>query len=149
MRELSRRTTVAVVSPSKSRAAVVTDATSEFFRELERRGYEPLLRTASGSVRFDLEREDHHIDHWRVTVKAGEISLSHATRRADAVVRADRAVFERIVSGEANAMAALLRGELIADGDLELVMLMQRLLPGPPSAGRFSRRSTQGGGDGR
>jgi putative sterol carrier protein len=136
------------VSRSNSRAAVATDATSEFFRELDRRGYEPLLRTANGTVRFDLEHDDHRIDHWLVTVKSGEISVSKTTRRADAVVRASKAEFDTIACGETNAMAALLRGAVTAEGDLELIMLLQRLLPGPPSPRRFNRRSAQGGDDG-
>jgi hypothetical protein len=146
MRDVARRATVAIVSRAKSEAAVATDATSEFFGGLERRGYEPLLRTADGTVRFDLERHDHRIDHWHVTVNAGEVSVSHSSRRADAVVKAEKAAFDTIACGEANAMAALLRGEVRADGDLELVMLLQRVLPGPPSSRRFNRLSTQDDG---
>lgn len=107
-----------------------------------------MLRTASGTVRFDLEHNDRHVDHWLVTIEAGDISVSRATRRADAIVRAHRAAFDKIAAGDSNAMAALLRGEVAVQGDLELVMLLQRLLPGPPGAGRFNRRSTQGDGDG-
>jgi hypothetical protein len=146
MRDVPRRATVAIVSRAKSGAAVATDATSEFFGGLERRGYEPLLRTANGTVRFDLERADHRIDHWLVAVSAGEVSVSHSSRRADAVVKAEKAAFDTIASGEANAMAALLRGEVRADGDLELIMLLQRVLPGPPSSRRFNRLSSQDDG---
>lgn len=40
------------------------------------------------------------------------------------------AVFEKFVTGETHPLTALLRGQLIADGDLELLLLLQRLLPG-------------------
>jgi hypothetical protein len=32
----------------------MTDSTAEFFQELGRRGYEPLLEKGTGTIRFDL-----------------------------------------------------------------------------------------------
>ena len=42
-----------------------------------------------------------------------------------------RSVFEDLARGRANAMAALLRGQLRADGDPEFLILFQRLFPAP------------------
>jgi putative sterol carrier protein len=100
-----------------------------------------LLQEATGSVRFDLLHDDQ-IDHWLVVLDAGQTAVSRDDVSADCVVRTEKALFDGIACGEVNAMAALLRGELTAEGDLELLMLVQRLFPGPPvsrsggSAGR-------------
>jgi len=49
-------------------------------------------------------------------------------------VRADKAVFNGMARGEVNPTAALLRGGLIAEGDPELLLRLQRLFPGPGAA---------------
>jgi hypothetical protein len=46
----------------------------------------------------------------------------------------DRALFDRAVRGKANLNAAVLRGLLSAEGNIHLLVLVQRLLPGPPRA---------------
>jgi len=125
------------------------DATSEFFSELDRRGHEPLLQNATGSVRFDLVEGDH-TDHWLVTVDNGDVAVTNATAAADCVVQTDKSLFDRIARGEANAMSAVLRGEVTAEGDLELVMLLQRLFPGPVSSrGPTGLVDAEGGSDER
>jgi len=40
-------------------------------------------------------------------------------------------LFDDIVSGRANAMAALLRGDVGVEGNTELLMRVQRTFPGP------------------
>ena len=42
-------------------------------------------------------------------------------------------------------MAAYLRGDLTLEGDPELMVLIQRIFPGPPAASR--RRGARRGGD--
>jgi putative sterol carrier protein len=111
----------------------MTDATTAYFEALGRRGHEALLRKVTGTLRFDLAQGDH-TDHVLVTVKRGAIAVSDEHAEADCVVRADRAVFDGIASGEANAMAALLRGTLAYQGDPQLLVLFQRLFPGPASS---------------
>jgi len=123
------------------------DATSEFFDRLARRGPDPLLGGATGSVRFDLAHRGD-VDHWRVALTRGETAVSRANVGADCVVRADKELFDAVASGEVNAMAALLRGELTAEGDLELLMRLQRLFPGPQPARGGVRRAMEGGANG-
>jgi putative sterol carrier protein len=96
------------------------------------------LHGATGSVRFDLAHGGG-VDHWFVSVSDGKIAASRANADADCVVRTSRELFDGIASGEVNAMAALLRDELTAEGDLELLMMVQRLFPGPPRSGRAGR----------
>ena len=111
------------------------DPTERFFEELAARGFEPLLQKGSGTTRIEVV-DGRRTDRWMVSVDKGTLRVTHANARADCVVRADKAVFDRIASGRLNAVAAVLRGELAVDGDWRLLVLMQRLFPGHPSRGR-------------
>jgi putative sterol carrier protein len=108
----------------------MTDSTAEFFRALGRRGHEPLLEKAHGTVRFDLV-EGRRTEAWLVTLDGGDVSVARKKAAADCIIRAERTTFDGIVSGEVNAMAAFLRGVLTIEGDPELLVLIQRALPGP------------------
>src|SRR5215212_928078 len=99
----------------------MTDATAVFFEELARRGHEPLLGDAVGSVRFELAG-DSGTDTWRVMLDNGEVSVLRDGGPADCVVRADKKLFDRIASGHVNAMAALLRGAVAFEGEPELLV---------------------------
>lgn len=111
----------------------MADATAGFFDELARRGHEPLLGDAVGSVRFELV-SDSQVDIWRVVLDQGDVSVSREGGAADCVVRADRQLFGGIATGEVNAMAALLRGALTFGGEPELLVRLQRVFPSPPAA---------------
>jgi len=115
----------------------VADATAEFFAELAGRGHEPLLEKVTGTFRFDVTGE--RAEHWLVAVKKGDVTVSRGNVKADAVVRADRKVFDAIASGEMNALAATLRGAAVIQGDLGLIAGFQRLFPGPPGAKSSAR----------
>jgi putative sterol carrier protein len=108
----------------------MTDATAEFFDALVERGHEPLLENATGTVRFDL-KDGRKTDRWLVAVVKGDLAVSRRNLRADCVISADKALFDGIASGKTNALAALLRGALRLEGDVELMTLFQRLFPGP------------------
>jgi putative sterol carrier protein len=121
-------------------AAAVTraaDVTSEFFDDLGRRGHEPLLGRLSATLRFDIVH-GRKTDRWLLAVSKGDLAVSRQNRKADCVLRAEKGLFDRVASGEQNAMAAVLRGELVIDGDWTLLVLAQRLFPGP-AASRESR----------
>jgi len=109
------------------------DATTEFFDALGRRGHEPMLEKVRATVRFDLA-DGGRTERWLVTVEKGDISVSRRNARADCVIRTDRALFQRLANGEVNAMAALLRGAIAVQGDPQLIVLFQRLLPSPPGS---------------
>src|SRR5215216_531573 len=113
----------------------MTDATSKFFDALVERGHEPLLEKTTGTVRFDL-KDGSKTDRWLVTVVKGDFTVSRQNLRADCVVTADKSLFDGIVSGKTNAMAALLRGAMGVEGDVQLLVLFQRLLPGPSRSRR-------------
>ena len=107
----------------------MTRSISGFFDELAIRGHEPLLRKVTGSARFDVvagQRTQHRL----VTSQGGHPG-SRGNAAAGSVLRADKASFDRIVAGELNLMAAVLRGEVAVEGDPRLVARLQWLFPGP------------------
>jgi hypothetical protein len=125
----------------------VSDPTKQFFDDLAARGHVPLLKSSSGTLRFDLEGAGRTA-HWYVTIKRGDVSVSHDSAEADCVVRTGKELFDRMATGTANATAAALRGLVDTGGDLRLIIQFQRLFPGPPrdSADRdeagYARRPT-------
>jgi putative sterol carrier protein len=104
------------------------DPTTEFFEQLQERGREPLLNNCNGVLRFDL-RDGPDVDRWFLTVSKGDMSVSREGSTPDTIVTTDRELAEGIWNGEVNAFAAVLRGEVEVEGDRELMVLFQRLLP--------------------
>ncbi len=117
------------------------DSSTEFFAALSERGHEPLLEKTTGTLRFDV-RDGKKVERWLVTVAKGDVVVSRRNGQADSVISVDKALLERITSGETNATAAMLREEMGVEGDVRLLVAFQRLLPGPSTA-RARRKSTK------
>jgi putative sterol carrier protein len=115
-------------------------ATEDFFADLSRRGHEPLLRRTAGSIRFDLNTNGAP-QRWLVEIDHGDVAVSRRTTKADCLVQADMAALDQIIGGTDNAIAAMLRGTIYAEGDYQLLTLFQRLFPGPAGS---ARRTTGG-----
>jgi hypothetical protein len=111
----------------------MSDHTAEFFEELGRRGHERRLGAASGTLRFDLERDDS-VDRWFLTIRHGDVEVHRDDRPADSVLRTNRVLFDKLVTGRANAYAAWTRHEMTIEGDPLIARLFQWFLPGPPGA---------------
>jgi putative sterol carrier protein len=107
----------------------MTDATTRFFEVLSRRRHEPLLARVTGTARFDVTG-DGDIEHWFIRITKGDIEVTQEAEPADCVIRADRNQLGELVTGRVNAMAELLRGSLLVEGDPELLVLLQRLFAG-------------------
>ena len=90
----------------------MTNATTKFFEGLEARGHEPQLAKVKATLRFDLTN-GKQTNRWLVAIDKGDIAVSHKTAKADCVLRADRATFDRIVSGDVNPVTAVLRGAML------------------------------------
>ena len=105
------------------------DTTAQFFDQLNARGQEPLLGNMTTSLRFDLT-SGPRTEHWLITVKQGDVSVSRRNGRADCVVRGDRELFDEIAAGHANLMANFLRGRLTVEGNTSPLVRFQRLFPG-------------------
>jgi putative sterol carrier protein len=108
------------------------DATARFFEQLVSSGHHPVLEKSSGTLRFDLTDSGKHVARWLVEIDKGDVAVSHKNAKADCVVRADKKVFERMVSGRVNPIAAFLRAEMAAEGDVALMASFVRIFPGPP-----------------
>jgi putative sterol carrier protein len=113
----------------------MSDATERFFDGLGRRGHEPALATVTGRVRFDVV-DGKRTEHWLVAIEGGDISVSRHKGRPDCTMRADVELFDRLARGEDNAMAATLRGALTCTGEVDLLVAVQKLFPGPDRAER-------------
>jgi len=108
----------------------MTDTISEFLEDLGRRGKEPLLHRVRGKLRLEIA-DGKRTDRWLVAVDRGDVAVSHQGGAADCVVVGPKDLLDRLASGRANAMAALLRGELAIAGDFNMLVLFQRIFPGP------------------
>jgi hypothetical protein len=116
-----------------SNLPTTADPVGEFFAGLAERGGEPLLQHVSGTLRFDVV-DGGRVEHWYVAIKDGGVAVSHDDGEADGVVRIEKALFEGMIAGRVNAMAAALRGALALRGNLALFVSFQRLFPGPDAA---------------
>jgi alkyl sulfatase BDS1-like metallo-beta-lactamase superfamily hydrolase len=110
----------------------MTDPTMEFFDDLAQRGHEPLLRNASGTMRFEITN-GKKTETWFVTIDKGNLTVSRSGGAADSTLVVTKAVFDKLASGEASAVAEVLRGTLTIEGDWRLLVLFRRILPGPSS----------------
>ena len=85
----------------------------------------PRSPAASGSISSD----GTHTDSWLVTIDKGDLTVSHEPGAADCTIRGDKALFDELAGGRANAMSSVLRGALICTGDVELLFAIQRIFP--------------------
>jgi putative sterol carrier protein len=110
----------------------VTDVAGELVGRLAAAGEMPFPKRASGTMLLELTGAPR-TERWRITVDRGEVGVARGPGPADCVLRADRKVFRGLAAGKVNAFAAVLRGEVTIEGDPRLLVLFQRLLPGPRS----------------
>ncbi len=111
----------------------MADAATEFFAELAKRGHEPLLGKVTGTLRIELVEGDE-TERWLIAVDRGDVTVSRKNTRADCRLRTSKASFEGMARGEVNATAAYLRGDMVAEGNWEVLVLFQSLFPGPPAS---------------
>jgi hypothetical protein len=111
-----------------------TDAVAQLFDRIGRLGHVDMLADVTGSLRFDIAQDEQVVDRWTVVVRDGNISVEHRGGDADGVVSLDRELMARMAVGQFNGMAALLRGDMMVTGDAQLLVILERLLPGPAGA---------------
>ena len=54
--------------------------------------------------------------------------MSRKNVAADTTIRLSRTLFEAVVSGETNVLSAMLRGEVVLEGDYRLMIMVRRIL---------------------
>jgi putative sterol carrier protein len=110
----------------------MTHTGGELFERLGEAGHMPVLKQTSGTMLLELLGGER-TERWRIIVDKGQVSVERGKGPADCVLRADRELFGRMAKGNVNAFAAVLRGAVTIEGDPRLLVLFQRLLPGPRS----------------
>jgi predicted lipid carrier protein YhbT len=119
-------------------AAPPGDPVSQFFGMLARPGHLTTFEGESATLRFDVT-DGGRFERWHLAVEDGDVTVSRRNSAADASVRIRRPDAEALVTGRLNAQAALLRGLIAVEGDIGVLMMFQRCLPGPPgSKGRVA-----------
>ncbi len=109
----------------------MSDAIAEFLDTLVRADRVQLLEGVSGALRVELETGGD-TERRLIVIDGGAVSQSRRRGTADCTIRMDRELFEGMVTGRVNAMAALLRGQVGVEGDPNLLLQFQRLFPSPP-----------------
>jgi hypothetical protein len=111
------------------------DRAAEFFDELNGRGHDRRLRKIDGTLRFDLA-QDGRPAHWIVEVRRGNVKAFRTSDPppADCILHTTQAWFERFVTGEDDILAALLRADAVAEGNLQLMFVFRRLTANPAQA---------------
>ena len=96
---------------------------------------QPVLGNTTGTLLFEV-RDHDATNLWLVDVDKGTVGITpvEGAVEADATIRSDRRLADAIAEGRANAMAAVLRGDLSVEGDAELLVTFQRIFPGPPDS---------------
>jgi hypothetical protein len=121
-----------------ARPAPAGDPVGQFFGMLARPGHLTTLEGESAALRFEVT-DGGRVERWHLTVADGDVTVSRRNGPADATVRLRRPDAEELVTGRMNAQAALLRGLITVQGDIGVLMMFQRCLPGPPgSRGRVA-----------
>jgi putative sterol carrier protein len=117
---------------------VAVSATAQFFADLAARTHVDALARTDGSIHFQLAN-DGRTEHWTVVIRDGDVAVSHSRpdRDVSCIVQCPLSAFDDIVTGDANAMTSVLRGETTAQGDLSVLMRFQRVFPAPPGNRRL------------
>jgi hypothetical protein len=113
-----------------------SDRVERFFDELGQRGHEPLLTRFAGTGRFEV-LDDGGTECWQVAIRGGYVTVTRgveADPQPDWVVRAPRRALERVIHGDAGALAALVRGTVNVDmrNRSSQFALLTQLFGGPP-----------------
>ncbi|MFF4878568.1 SCP2 sterol-binding domain-containing protein [Micromonospora sp. NPDC000668] len=106
---------------------------AQYLQHLDTGRRPDLPETTAGTLRLDV-RGDGGTSHWYLTIADQHVAVTRSADEAELVVRADRAVFDQLASGERHLAAALLRNELTVRGNMRLLMVLRRIFPGPSGA---------------
>ncbi|MEV4767275.1 SCP2 sterol-binding domain-containing protein [Micromonospora chokoriensis] len=109
----------------------MTEAAERFFESLPARAPDVLGGLTDGTLQIDLGT-DHQTEHWLVRMRPGSVQVSRERGPADAIWYSSAALFDRLVSGEAQSVAAVLRNESTFSGNVVLFLAFRRFFPNPP-----------------
>ncbi|GAA4570461.1 hypothetical protein GCM10023176_29110 [Micromonospora coerulea] len=107
------------------------EAIEQFFASLPARAPAVLRGPTTGAIQLDLTT-GNRTDHWLVEMRPGAVRVTHGRGPADAIWNSSADLFERLVTGRAAAMAAVLRNESTYSGNVVLFLDFRRFFPDPP-----------------
>ncbi|MBM0256674.1 SCP2 sterol-binding domain-containing protein [Micromonospora sp. 4G55] len=111
----------------------MNEATEEFFASLPARAPAVLRSPVSGTIQIDLTT-DNRTEHWLVQLSQGEVVVNRARGPADAIWNSSKDLFERLATGRAQGISAVLRNETTFSGNVLLFLDFRRFFPDPPGA---------------
>ncbi|MEV4464240.1 SCP2 sterol-binding domain-containing protein [Micromonospora echinofusca] len=111
----------------------MTEATERFFESLPVRAPEVLVSPVSGTLQIDLAQGTRTV-HWLAHLRPGAIEVSRNRGPADAIWYTSEELFDRLVTGRAQAISSVLRNESSFSGDVVLFLLFRKFFPDPPGA---------------
>lgn len=118
----------------------MTDQADLFFKGIGKERHVQLLEGKSGTVLVELKNgAAAEPKRWYVTIHRGDLNVSHSGSKPDCVLRTDSKTFDAIVTGKLNAMPAMLRGLVVMEGKVDLLVALQTLFR--PSAGAPDQRT--------
>ncbi|TCB99083.1 hypothetical protein E0H26_06670 [Micromonospora zingiberis] len=109
----------------------MTEATEQFFETLPARAPQVLRAPVGGTLRIDLS-DGHSTAHWVIRMRPGNAEVSQGPDEADAIWYCGVDLFERLVTGRAQALAALFRNESTYTGNVVLLLAFRRFFPPAP-----------------
>ncbi|MDG4784099.1 SCP2 sterol-binding domain-containing protein [Micromonospora sp. WMMD961] len=109
----------------------MTEAAERFFESLPARAPDLLVGLTDGTLQIDLGT-DHRTEHWMVRMRPGSVQVSRERGPADAIWYSSEALFDRLITGEAQSVAAVLRNESTFSGNVVLFLAFRRFFPNPP-----------------
>ncbi|WP_328342550.1 SCP2 sterol-binding domain-containing protein [Micromonospora sp. NBC_00421] len=111
----------------------MSQATEEFFAALPARAPAVLRGPVVGTLQIDLSA-GNRTEHWLVRISPGKAVVEQAQGAADAVWSSSADLFDRLVTGRAQAISAVLRNESTFSGNVMLFLVFRHFFPDPPGA---------------
>ncbi|MEV4197194.1 SCP2 sterol-binding domain-containing protein [Micromonospora globbae] len=109
----------------------MSQAIERFFESLPARAPEVLRGLVSGTLQIDLTTGGL-TEHWLVRMRPGAVAVGRERGPADAIWYSSAELFERLVTGQAQGVAAVLRNESTFSGNVVLFLAFRRFFPNPP-----------------
>ncbi|GLY23527.1 SCP2 sterol-binding domain-containing protein [Micromonospora sp. NBRC 101691] len=107
------------------------EATEQFFASLPARAPDKLRGPIDGTIQINLSTGTH-VEHWYVVLRDREFRVSREERPADAVWESSAELFEQLVTGSAQGVAAMLRNDTTLSGNVLLFLVFRAFFPSPP-----------------
>lgn len=105
----------------------------QFFASVPARASTILRGPVVGAIQIDLTR-GNETTHWFVRMKPCTAEVSRSRGPAEATWNSSEELFERLITGHTQAIAALLRNESTFTGNVVLFLAFRLFFPDQPGA---------------